>query len=169
MTARKDGSCLASWWKTEASTTWSSRSRIACKTTCAAASLKKWCASRFASTARASGAALALAALAPACSYPTNDSPYPGTCAPLEIVESVPMTGGADVPTDTVFRVTFNDYPDPDKVRSDSLLLTTGYFWVPGTYGVDLIGKAAVMKPIRDMSGGLGYSLHVRPALGSLA
>jgi len=79
------------------------------------------------------------------------------------------MTGGADVPTDTVFRLTFNDYPDPDKVRSDSLLLTTGYFWVPGTYSVDLIGKAAVMKPIRDMAGGLGYSLLVRPALGSLA
>ena len=51
------------------------------------------------------------------------------------------------MPTDVTFRVTFDDYPDPDTVRSDSMLLTTGFFWVPGSYGVDLIGKAAVDAP----------------------
>ena len=49
------------------------------------------------------------------------------------------------------------------------MLLTTGFFWVPGTYGVDLIDKTAVMRPIRPLSPGLGYSLHLRPALSSLA
>ena len=73
------------------------------------------------------------------------------------------------VPTDVTFRLTFDDYPDPDTVRSDSILLTTGFFWVPGSYGVDLIDKAAVMRPIRPLSPGLGYSLHLRPALSSLA
>ena len=73
------------------------------------------------------------------------------------------------MPTDITFRITFDDYPDPDTVRSDSLLLTTGYFWVPGTYGVDLIGKAALVRPINSLTPRLGYGLHLRPGLASLA
>jgi Bacterial Ig-like domain len=84
-------------------------------------------------------------------------------------VAFVPVTNSVAVPTDVTFRVTFDDYPDPDTVRSSTLLLTTGYFWVPGTYGVDLIGKAAVMQPIRSLVPQLGYGLHLRPALSSLA
>jgi hypothetical protein len=84
-------------------------------------------------------------------------------------VAYVPRPTAVGVPTDVVVRITFDDYPDPDTVRSDSLLLTTGFFWVPGTYGVDLIGKAAVMKPISWLSPDLGYALHLRPALRSLA
>ena len=104
-----------------------------------------------------------------ACSYPTSDSPYPGQCARMLPVASVPVPNATGVPTDVVFRITFNDYPDPDSVRSDSILLTTGFFWVPGTYGVDLIGKAALVRPIRPLSADLGYALHLRPALASLA
>ena len=81
----------------------------------------------------------------------------------------MPLAFSVEVPTDVVFRITFDDYPDPDTVRSSTLLLTTGYFWVPGTYGVDLIGKAAVMRPIRSLVPELGYALHLRPALSSLA
>ena len=81
----------------------------------------------------------------------------------------VPQPNAVGVPIDVVFRITFDDYPDPDTVRSDSLLLTTGFFWVPGTYGVDLIGKAAVVRPISWLAADLGYSLHLRPALASLA
>jgi hypothetical protein len=79
------------------------------------------------------------------------------------------LPNSVGVPTDITFRITFDDYPDPDTVRSDSLLLTTGYFWVPGTYGVDLIGKAAVVRPINSLAPRLGYGLHLRPALASLA
>jgi hypothetical protein len=73
------------------------------------------------------------------------------------------------VPTNVAFRLTFDDYPDPDTVRSNSILLTSGYFWVPGNYGVDLISKTAMMTPINTLAQGLGYSLHLRPALSSLA
>jgi len=84
-------------------------------------------------------------------------------------VAFVPKPTAVGVPTDVVLRITFNDYPDPDTVRSNTMLLTTGYFWVPGSYGVDLIGKAAVVRPISWLSPDLGYSLHLRPALSSLA
>jgi hypothetical protein len=84
-------------------------------------------------------------------------------------VRFVPQPNAVGVPIDVVFRITFDDYPDPDTVRSDSVLLTTGFFWVPGTYGVDLIGKAAIVRPISWLSADLGYSLHLRPGLSSLA
>jgi hypothetical protein len=112
---------------------------------------------------------LTVAGLAQACSYPSDDTPYPGACVPLHPVAFVPGPNSVGVPTDVLFRITFDDYPDPDTVRSDSILLSTGYFWVPGTYGVDLIGKAAVMRPISSLSPVVGYALHLRPALGSLA
>ena len=111
----------------------------------------------------------AIAALAPACSYPTDDTPYSGACVRLHPLTFTPLPNSVGVPTDVTFRITFDDYPDPDTVRSDSLLLTTGYFWVPGTYGVDLIGKAAVMRPINSLAQRLGYGLHLRPGLASLA
>jgi hypothetical protein len=88
---------------------------------------------------------------------------------PLHPLTSVPVPNSVKVPTDVAFRITFDDYPDPDTVRSDTILLTTGYFWVPGSYGVDLISKTAIMRPIHGLSSGLGYSLHLRPALSSLA
>jgi hypothetical protein len=111
---------------------------------------------------------VAIGGLATACSYPTDDTPYPGACTKMHPVTFVPLRGSVAVPTDIVIRVVFDDYPDPDTVRSSSLLLTTGYFWVPGTYGVDLIGKAAVLRPIGDLSPELGYGLHLRPSLRSL-
>jgi hypothetical protein len=150
----------------------------------------RWCANRSDFIARAEGSiaraegsiaraerlvaafAAALAAvgcLVSACSYPTGETPYPGECAPLHPLVFVPGQNSVAVPTDTEFRITFDDYPDPDTVRSDSILLTTGYFWVPGNYGVDLIGKAAVMRPIHGLSAQLGYGVHLRPALSSLA
>jgi hypothetical protein len=112
---------------------------------------------------------IAALALAPACSYPTSDTPYSGACVRLHPLTFAPLPNSVGVPTDITFRITFDDYPDPDTVRSDSLLLTTGYFWVPATYGVDLIGKAAVMRPIQSLSPRLGYGLHLRPGLASLA
>jgi hypothetical protein len=72
------------------------------------------------------------------------------------------------VPTDVVIRVRFDDYPDPDTVRSDSLLLTTGYFWVPAVYGVDLVAKTVTLQPWQALSPDLGYAIHLKPILRSL-
>jgi hypothetical protein len=113
--------------------------------------------------------ALGAAGLVAGCSYPREETPYAGQCATMTPVAYVPAPNSVAVPTDVVFRIRFNDYPDPDTVRSDSLLLTTGYFWVPGSYGVDLIAKTAVMRPVRPLVQRLGYALHLRPDLASLA
>lgn len=114
-------------------------------------------------------AALAAVVWVASCSYTTDETPYPGACVPLVPIAWTPLGNSVDVPTDVVIKVRFNDYPDPDGVRSGALLLTTGFFWVPGTYGVDLIDKQVTLRPWRPLVGQLGYTIHLRPAIGSLA
>ena len=102
------------------------------------------------------------------CSAPTAATPYPGACATLEPVEWDPAGRSTGVPTDVVIRVRFDDYPDPDTVRSDSLLLTTGFFWVPAVYSVDLVAKTAMLRPWQQLSANLGYAIHLTSTLRSL-
>jgi hypothetical protein len=116
----------------------------------------------------AAAAVMAIAS-ATSCSYATDETPYPGACAPLHPIAWTPPGNSVDVPTDVIIRVKFDDYPDPDGVRSGALLLTTGFFWVPGTYGVELIDKQVTLRPWRPLVGQLGYTVHLRPAIGSLA
>ena len=114
-------------------------------------------------------AALMAVASATSCSYTSDETPYPGACAPLVPIAWTPPGDSVDVPTDVIIKVKFNDYPDPDGVRSGALLLTTGFFWIPGTYGVELIDKQATFRPWRPLVSQLGYTIHLRPAIGSLA
>ena len=106
---------------------------------------------------------------AAACSYTSDETPHPGACVPLHPITWTPHGDSVGVPTDVIIKVRFNDYPDPDGVRSGALLLTTGFFWVPGTYGVELIDKQATFRPWRPLVGQLGYTVHLRPAIRSLA
>jgi hypothetical protein len=109
-----------------------------------------------------------VAGAAGGCSYPSNDAPYPGACTPLEPVAWTPAGFSVGAPTDVTIAVQFDDYPDPDTVRSDSLLLTTGYYWVPATYSVDLIHRTALLHPWAPLGGDLGYTVHLMPKLASL-
>jgi hypothetical protein len=83
-------------------------------------------------------------------------------------VEWSPGGGSAGVPTDTELRIRFDDYPDPDTLGSDSLVLTTGFYWVPGSFHVSLIDKTVTMRPWRPLSANLGYTIHIQPTLQSL-
>jgi hypothetical protein len=115
--------------------------------------------------------ALAAAAglgVAVGCSRPTDATPYPGACATLIPTVWAPAANSAGAPTDVVVQVTFDDYPDPDSVNSNSLLLTTGFFWIPAVYGVDLPAKTAILRPWRPLSPDQAYTLHLAPALHSL-
>jgi hypothetical protein len=112
--------------------------------------------------------AIATATAASGCSTPTDRTPYPGACWPLEPVQWTPAGSSVGVPTDTVVRVRFDDYPDPDTVGSDSLVLTTGFYWVPATHKVDLIEKTVIIRPWAQLSSNLGYTIHLQPTLHSL-
>jgi hypothetical protein len=112
--------------------------------------------------------AIAAATVSAGCSTPTAETPYPGACWPLQPVQWIPAGSSGGVPIDTVVRIRFDDYPDPDTVGSDSLTLTTGFYWVPGTHHVDLIEKTVTMRPWRPLSSNLGYTIHLQPTLHSL-
>jgi hypothetical protein len=87
----------------------------------------------------------------------------------MVVVSSSPAAESAGAPTDVVIRIRFSDYPDPDTVETTSLLLTTGVFRVPETYGVDLADKTATMTPVGSLVPQLGYTASVFPDLRSLA
>ena len=133
-------------------------------------------ASRSAFTARVDrfpGAAALLVAAAlttTGCnSYPTDVTPYPGTCPKMYVADWSPAEGALDVPVDTTIKVTFSDYPDPDTVGEPSMLLTTGVFRLPETYRVDLAEKAVTMSPNGVLNTDLGYTVTVTQNVASLA
>jgi hypothetical protein len=103
------------------------------------------------------------------CSDPSDSTPFPGACGPLQPVAWTPQPSSLGVPTDTVISIVFDDYPDPDTVRSSTLLLGTGPFWIPGAYSVDLLAKAAVLRPWRPLVSDLGYTVRIFPALHALS
>lgn len=133
------------------------------------------CASRSASTARAEpdsvsvfAFVVAAALAAPSCSTPTEAQPFPGACEPLRVLEWTPRAGALDVPRDTPVSIRLDDYPDPDTVGTVSFVITTGVFYHPGRYVVDLVDKTISIHAAGNLRGELGYDAAVRPSLLSL-
>jgi hypothetical protein len=112
--------------------------------------------------------AVALAAGLPACSDATDAQPYAGSCAPFAPVAWEPAADAKGVPRNPTLRVTFADYPDPDTVNVGSMILTTGVFWHPGTFAVDLLRKAVLFRATSVLNADLGYTLSIMPSLLSL-
>jgi hypothetical protein len=108
------------------------------------------------------------AALATACTAPSDTTPYPGTCAPLHPLAWFPAANSNDAPTNPILRVTFDDYPDPNTADGDGLSLSTAVYGIPGTYAVDLIGRTVTLRPWGNLISELGYMVHLHPALQSL-
>jgi hypothetical protein len=102
------------------------------------------------------------------CSQPTDLQPYAGVCTPLHALEWTPRAGEQSVARDTVVRVRFDDYPDPDTVDLGGLIVTTGPFYHPGTIRLDLIDKAITYAPSGAWRAVLGYNVNVRAGLMSL-
>ncbi len=103
------------------------------------------------------------------CSNTTGETPYVGTCAPMDIVAWSPPSRAESVPTDSPITLTFSDYPDPDTVSLGSLVVTSGPYRVPEAYRVDLLTRSVWMAPISVLTPELGYSITVSPLLRSLA
>ena len=103
------------------------------------------------------------------CSNTTDQTPYPGACAPMDIVGWSPTPLATGVPTDTRITVSFSDFPDPDSISVSSMLLTSSVFRVPESYRVDLISRSVTMTPNFDLTPELGYSINVLATVQSLA
>ncbi|HSS39911.1 MAG TPA: Ig-like domain-containing protein [Polyangia bacterium] len=103
------------------------------------------------------------------CSQTTGETPYAGTCTPMDIVAWSPPSQAESVPTNSQLALTFSDYPDPDTVSVASLVVTSGPYRIPEAYRVDLLTRSVWMTPISLLSPDLGYSITVSPVLKSLA
>lgn len=103
------------------------------------------------------------------CSYTTDQTPYPGACAPMDIVGWSPTPLATGVPTDTRVTVTFSDFPDPDSISVSTMLLTSSVFRVPESYRVDLMTRSVTMTPNFDLTPDVGYSINVLAKVQSLA
>jgi hypothetical protein len=120
-------------------------------------------------TARAEAVVLVAASLVvAACSTPTDVQPYAGVCTPLHPLEWTPSAGAENVPRDTVVRVRFDGYPDPDTVDLGGIIVTTGPFYHAGTIRLDLIDKAITYTAAGGWRANLGYNINVRAGLLSL-
>jgi hypothetical protein len=139
------------------------------------------CASRSACTARAEPAraraaraclvALTAGLTTAACSQPRDAQPYEGACEPLRVLAFNPLAGAQAVPRDTTISARFDDYPDPNTLGDAgdaSLLITTGVFYFPGVYAVDLIDKTISFRNPNGLRADLGFNINVRASLASL-
>ena len=79
-----------------------------------------------------------------------------------------PAGNANDAATNSLISVGFDDYPDPDTVDSDGLMLTTAIYWIPGAYSVDLVGRVVTFQPWSNLISESGYMVRVNPALRSL-
>jgi hypothetical protein len=102
------------------------------------------------------------------CSYPSGEQPEPGACAPMTVVESTPVDGAGNIPTDTSISLTLSGFPDPDSVRLDTVLLSSGVYTRLGGFFVDFITRSVQFTPRNQLQANLTYAVTVMPAVRSL-
>jgi hypothetical protein len=110
----------------------------------------------------------ALLAATVGCSYPSAQQPAPGTCAPLTVVSSTPLDGASGLPTDGSIRLDMSDFPDPDSVRLDTVLLSSGIYTRLGGFVVDFITRSIQFAPRNPLQADLTYEVTVAPTVRSL-
>jgi hypothetical protein len=102
------------------------------------------------------------------CSYPSAQQLEPGACAPLTVVSSTPPDGANDLPTDGSIRLAMSDFPDPDSVRLDTVLLSSGIYTRLGGFVVDFITQSIQFAPRNPLQPNLTYEVTVTPMVRSL-
>ena len=123
--------------------------------------------------ATTSAAVLALAALvtgggSSACSQTTNRQAFPGACSPFSVISSVPADGADQIPTDARLSLGFSDFPDPETVSLDTVLLSSGVQTRLGGLQVDLITRSIGFQIRNLLSPDLTYLVTVLSGVRSL-
>ena len=103
-----------------------------------------------------------------ACSVTTGELPRPGSCAAFAVTMVSPAEGDANVATNVLPVVTFNDYPNPDTFGNTAFLLWTGVFYYTTRAKIDLIDRTARFEPSGGLLPGIGYTMTLDPKVQSL-
>lgn len=94
---------------------------------------------------------------------------YLGACGPTEdtivpVVQQTRPADGEQWPADRPLTVGFDAWLDPDTVRDDVVVLSSGEQAVPLWVEYDPVGRAVVAHAFGGLSPGLGYTLTVDSA-----
>ena len=84
------------------------------------------------------------------------------------MVSSTPLDGASGLPTDGSIRLDMSDFPDPDSVRLDTVLLSSGVYTRLGGFVVDFITRSIQFAPRNPLQADLTYEVTVVPAVRSL-
>ncbi|HET6148418.1 MAG TPA: Ig-like domain-containing protein [Polyangia bacterium] len=104
----------------------------------------------------------------PGCSRPSDRQGFPGNCAPLLLVSSSPADGAQGVPVDADISLTFTDFPAPETVDLDSVILSSGVQTRLGSFQVDLLTRSIRFRTRNSLYPDLTYLLTVFPTVRSL-
>ena len=113
-------------------------------------------------------AGAALAGLTAGCSYPSAEQPQPGACTPLTVLSSVPDEDTGGVPTDAPISLAVSDFPDPDSVRLDTVLLSSGIYTRLGGFFVDFISQSIRFTPRNQLQANLTYVVTLTAGVRTL-
>ena len=112
--------------------------------------------------------ALLLGGALAGCSQLTSDQLFPGACTPFAVVSSAPADGADQVPVDTPISLAFSDFPDPDTVGLDTVMLSSGVQTRLGGVAVDLITRSIRFRIRNRLSANLSYLVTVLPGVQSM-
>ena len=73
------------------------------------------------------------------------------------MVSSTPLDGASGVPTDAPISLDISDFPDPDSVRLDTVLLSSGVYTRLGGFVVDFITRSIQFTPRNPLQADLTY------------
>ena len=102
------------------------------------------------------------------CSYPSAEQPLPGTCAPLTVLSSMPDDDAGGVPTDAPISLSASDFPDPDSVRLDTVVLSSGVYTRLGGFFVDFITQSIRFTPRNQLQPNLTYVVTLMSGVRTL-
>lgn len=109
-----------------------------------------------------------LVGLPAGCSYPSATQPLVGACAPLTVLSSIPGDDASSVPTDAPIELAVSDFPDPDSVRLDTVLLSSGVYTRLGGFFVDFISRSIRFTPRNPLQADLTYVVTLMPSVRTL-
>ena len=106
-----------------------------------------------------------------ACSSPTTRRVFEGPDLPQLVVTVTtdPPALADGVERDARFRITFDDYPDPETANFGPLLLRSGSGNFDAVLSIDLVGRAILIQPRTLLQPDTTYEVVIDPTVAALS